>query len=47
MEVYVAESLTEDKQIAFNNGTHTEMLKLSYEDFERLVQPGVLKFSQR
>lgn len=47
MEVYVAESLAEDYQIAFNNGNHTEMIKMSYEDFERLVQPRVLKFSRK
>ncbi len=47
MEVYVAESLAEDKQIAFNNGSHTEMLKMSFEDYERLVQPRILKFSKK
>lgn len=41
MEVYVAERLTEDDQIAFNAGTHTELLQLDYADFERLVQPAV------
>lgn len=47
MEVYVAETLAEDEQIAFNNGSHTEMLKMSYEDFERLVQPVVIRFSRK
>jgi Ala-tRNA(Pro) deacylase len=47
MEVYVAESLADNKEIAFNNGNHTEMLKLSFEDYERLVQPGILKFSKK
>ena len=47
MEVYVAETLAEDYQIAFNNGSHTEMLKMSYEDFERLVQPVVIRFSKK
>jgi len=47
MEVYVAESLSEDKEIAFNAGTHTEMIKLSYKDFEQLVQPRVFKFSRK
>lgn len=45
MEVYVAESLAKDENIAFNAGTHTEMIKLKYEDFERLVEPRVFKFS--
>ena len=45
MEVYVAESLTLDKEIAFNAGSHTELIRLSYEDFERLVKPRIFKFS--
>jgi Ala-tRNA(Pro) deacylase len=45
MDVYVAESLTEDADITFNAGSHTELIKLAYADFERLVQPKVLKFS--
>ncbi|QGY47403.1 deacylase [Maribellus comscasis] len=43
--VYVSETMAEDKMIAFNAGTHTEMIKLEYKDFERLVQPRVFKFS--
>ncbi len=45
MEVYVAESLTNNKDIAFNAGTHTEIIKLSYADYERLVKPHIFKFS--
>lgn len=45
MEVYVAESLAEDETIAFNAGSHTELIKLRYEDFQKLVQPRVFKFS--
>jgi Ala-tRNA(Pro) deacylase len=45
MVVYVDESLTKDKDIAFNAGSHNELLQVSYEDFERLVTPMVLKFS--
>ena len=45
MEVFVAETLAEDEEIAFNAGTHTEMIKMSYADFERLVEPRVFKFS--
>ena len=44
MPVYVAASLTDEKEIAFNAGTHTEVIKLAYEDFEQLVQPLVLDF---
>ncbi len=45
MEVYVAQSLTEDVEIAFNAGTHSELIRMNYSDFERLVQPKILKFS--
>ncbi len=45
MDVYVAEVLTEDKEIAFNAGSHTELIKLTYKDFERLVKPKVAKLS--
>jgi Ala-tRNA(Pro) deacylase len=45
MEVYVAESLTEDKEIAFSAGSHTELIRLSYEDYAHLVKPRIFKFS--
>ena len=45
MDVFVAESLTEDEEIAFNAGSHTELIKLAYKDFKRLVEPTVIKFS--
>jgi Ala-tRNA(Pro) deacylase len=45
MEVYAAASLTENDQIAFNAGSHTEVIKLAYEDFERLVRPKVVSFT--
>ncbi len=42
MDVYVAHRLTEDEEIAFNAGTHTELVQLAYRDFERLVHPKVV-----
>ncbi len=45
MDVYVEESLMEDEEIAFNAGSHTELLKLSYQDFERLVHPKIARFT--
>ena len=45
MDVYLAESLTDNDQIAFNAGSHTEVIKLPYKDFERLVQPKVVSFT--
>lgn len=47
MEVYVAESLAKDRDIAFNAGSHTELIKVPYKDFEAHVKPKVAKFSYR
>jgi Ala-tRNA(Pro) deacylase len=45
LDVFVAEHLREDEEIAFNAGTHTELIRLSYADFETLVKPKVLDIS--
>ena len=45
MDVWVDRSLTEDEEIVFNAGSHTELVKLSYEDYERLVRPKIAEFS--
>jgi Ala-tRNA(Pro) deacylase len=39
MSVYVSELLAKDEEIVFNAGSHTELVRLAYQDFERLVQP--------
>ena len=44
LPVYVAESLVNEPEIAFNAGTHTEVIKMNYEDFDGLVRPVVLDF---
>ena len=41
MDVYVAEQLTEDEEIAFSAGSRTELIRVSYKDFDRLVMPKV------
>jgi Ala-tRNA(Pro) deacylase len=45
MPVYVSEALTKDEEIAFSAGSHTELLKMSYKDYVRLVNPKVMEFS--
>ena len=45
MAVFAAAKLAEDDEIAFNAGSHTELIKLAYKDFERLVDPTVVRFS--
>jgi Ala-tRNA(Pro) deacylase len=43
--VYVAQALTEDEDIAFNAGTHRELVRMKYKDYERIVKPTIMKFS--
>ncbi|MFI5378935.1 MAG: aminoacyl-tRNA deacylase [Tepidisphaerales bacterium] len=42
MEVYVSADLSDNEDIAFNAGSHTELVRMSYMDFERLVNPKIL-----
>jgi Ala-tRNA(Pro) deacylase len=42
MEVFVDSHLAEDEEIAFNAGSHTELMSVHYRDFERLVHPKTL-----
>ncbi len=47
MEVFVSPHLAEDVEIAFNAGSHTELLRMNYSDFERLVSPVKIRLSTR
>jgi Ala-tRNA(Pro) deacylase len=47
IETYVAASLVEDEEIAFNAGTHTELIKMNYTDYEKLVTPKLLRFAHK
>jgi len=42
MPVFAAKELTEDEEIAFNAGSHTELVQLAYRDFDKLVHPKVV-----
>lgn len=44
LKTFVAEELTEDEEIAFNAGSTTELIRLAYSDYARLVRPRVLPF---
>jgi Ala-tRNA(Pro) deacylase len=46
MDVYVDAPLAEDAEIAFNAGSFTEMVRLPFADFQRLVKPKVAKLSR-
>jgi Ala-tRNA(Pro) deacylase len=43
--VFADESLAHDKEIAFNAGSHRELLRLAWEDFMRLVEPKIVRFA--
>ena len=47
VDTYVAASLIEDNEIAFNAGTHTELIKMQYKDYKKLVKPKVIRFSSK
>lgn len=42
MKVFVSPILRDDPEIAFNAGSHSELVRLPYADFERLVEPILL-----
>jgi Ala-tRNA(Pro) deacylase len=45
MGVYVAKQLTEDDEIAFNAGSHTELVRMAYKDYANLVTPQVVSLT--
>ena len=45
MEVFVAEDLADNEAIVFNAGSHTELIRMRYADFENLVNPVVVRFA--
>lgn len=47
MKVFVAKELSEDNEIAFNAGSHTELIQMSYQDFETLANPTIMDFSTK
>lgn len=47
IKVFVEESLAADEEIVFNAGSHAELMKMSYKDFESLVKPNIKRFSAK
>jgi Ala-tRNA(Pro) deacylase len=47
MKLYADRRLAEDREIAFNAGSHTELVRMSYEDFARLAEPRIVELSSR
>lgn len=44
--VFVDERLTEDEEIVFNAGNHSEAIRMRYSDFARLADPVVGTFAR-
>ena len=47
LSVYVDNKLEEDPEIAFNAGSHRELMRMQYADFERLEHPRILPIATR
>jgi Ala-tRNA(Pro) deacylase len=45
LDVFADDSLENDKEIAFNAGTHRELIRMTWEDFKRLVGPKFIRFA--
>jgi Ala-tRNA(Pro) deacylase len=45
LAVFVSHRLAEDDEIAFNAGSHVELIRMAYKDFEKLVKPKVVNLS--
>lgn len=46
MPVYVDSRLADQSEIAFNAGSHTDVVRMPYAEFERLAQPEILWLAQ-
>lgn len=46
LPTYVDTSLTRDESICFNATTHSEVIKMAYADYERLVKPVIGTFAE-
>ena len=44
MPVFASSLLSQQNQILFNAGSHSELMQLTFNDFERLVKPKMVAF---
>ncbi len=45
LKVYVDGSLAENETVAFNAGTHREVITMAWDDYETLVTPSMARFA--
>lgn len=43
IEVYASDLFTKSEKIAFNGGSHTEIVKMAWKDYDKLVHPHMLR----
>ena len=44
-DVFADDSLENDKEIAFNAGTHRELVRMAWDDFKKLAKPKVVRLA--
>ncbi len=47
LPVYVAQPLTEDDEIVFNDGSFATAIRMRYADYARLVQPTIVEVTEQ
>jgi Ala-tRNA(Pro) deacylase len=45
VDVFADDSLEKDKEIAFNAGTHRELIRMTWEEFKKLAKPRMMRFA--
>jgi Ala-tRNA(Pro) deacylase len=45
LEVFADDSLEADQEIAFNAGTHRELIRMAWADLKRLAEPNVTRLA--
>ena len=45
LDVFADDSLEADKEVAFNAGTHRELIRMAWADYKRLAEPKVTRLA--
>jgi Ala-tRNA(Pro) deacylase len=46
MKVFADQALAEDQEIAFNAGTHSELIRMAWADYQRLASPVIARLAK-
>ena len=47
LQVFVDRSLEADEEIVFNAGTHRDAIRMSFDDFKKMVRPKIGEFASK